>query len=74
MTPMIQPNRLLAVGAHPDDIDFGLGGTVNSLVNQGAEVAYCVITDGDAGGFDPTVPRSEIPNIRRNEQRDAGRI
>ena len=71
---MIQPNRLLAVGAHPDDIDFGLGGTVTSLVNQGTEVVYCVITDGDAGGFDPTVPRSEIPNIRRNEQRAAADI
>ena len=34
----------------------------------GIAVTYCVITDGDAGGFDPTVPRSQIPEIRRGEQ------
>ena len=74
MTPDIYPKRLLAVGAHPDDIDFGLGGTVNSLAVSGTEVAYCVITDGDAGGFDPTVPRETIPQIRRTEQRAAADI
>ena len=31
-------------------------------------MTYCVVTDGDAGGFDPAVPRSEIPAIRRAEQ------
>ena len=35
---------------------------------HGLAVTYCVITDGDAGGFDPTVPRSQIPSIRRAEQ------
>ena len=37
----------------------------------GIEVAYCIITSGDAGGFDPTVPRGEIPGIREAEQRAA---
>ena len=31
-------------------------------------MTYCVVTDGDAGGFDPDVPRSQIPGIRRREQ------
>lgn len=65
------PERLLAIAAHPDDIDFGAGGTIAQLVAAGTTVTYCVITDGDAGGFDPDVPRSEIPGIRRGEQRDA---
>jgi LmbE family N-acetylglucosaminyl deacetylase len=34
-------------------------------------VTYCVITDGDAGGFDATVPRDRIGGIRRDEQRAA---
>ena len=34
-------------------------------------MTLCVITDGDAGGFDPAVPRSDIPGIRRAEQRAA---
>ncbi len=60
--------RVLVVTAHPDDVDFGASGTVAQWVAAGVSVTYCVITDGDAGGFDPTVPRSEIPGIRRAEQ------
>jgi LmbE family N-acetylglucosaminyl deacetylase len=56
------------VTAHPDDVDFGAAGTVSKATDAGAEVTYCVCTDGDAGGFDPAVPRSEIPGIRRAEQ------
>ena len=66
--------RVLAVMAHPDDIDFGAGATIKALTDAGAEVTYCLVTDGDAGGFDPEVPRSEIPAIRRGEQRAAARI
>ena len=60
--------RVLVVTAHPDDVDFGSAGTVATLVDGGVSVTYCIVTDGDAGGFDPTVPRSEIPGIRRAEQ------
>lgn len=60
--------RALCVMAHPDDVDFGSAGTVAAWVKQGIEVSYCLITDGDAGGFDPSVPRSEIAGIRRAEQ------
>jgi len=68
------PQRALVVTAHPDDVDFGAAGTVASWVAQGTRVTYCIITDGDAGGFDPDVPRSEIPSIRRAEQESAARI
>jgi LmbE family N-acetylglucosaminyl deacetylase len=60
--------RVLSITAHPDDVDFGASGTIASWVAAGVAVTYCIITDGDAGGFDPTVPRSEIPGIRRSEQ------
>jgi LmbE family N-acetylglucosaminyl deacetylase len=74
MKPDTRPGTLLAIGAHPDDIDFGLGGTVALLSRAGTRVVYCVVTDGDAGGFDPDVPRSEIPGIRRREQRAAADV
>lgn len=61
-------SRVLVVTAHPDDVDFGAAGTVAGLVDAGVAVTYCVLTDGDAGGFDPSVPREEIPAIRRAEQ------
>ena len=63
--------RALVVGAHPDDIDFGAAGTVAKLTDAGVSVAYCLVTNGDAGGFDPDIPRSEIPRIRREEQTNA---
>jgi LmbE family N-acetylglucosaminyl deacetylase len=65
--------RCLVVAAHPDDIDYGSAGTVALLVSEGWDVAYCMVTDGDAGGFDPLVPRSEIPRIRRAEQTAAAK-
>jgi LmbE family N-acetylglucosaminyl deacetylase len=69
MTPDLPDvERVLAVFAHPDDVDFGAAGTIAAWTAAGVEVAYCVVTDGDAGGFDPAVPRSEIPSIRRAEQ------
>lgn len=66
--------RALVVTAHPDDVDFGAAGTVAAWVADGTRVTYCVITDGDAGGFDPDVPRSEIPRIRRGEQVAAAHV
>jgi LmbE family N-acetylglucosaminyl deacetylase len=68
-----QPQRALVVVAHPDDVDFGAGGTVAAWTAEGIEVSYLICTDGDAGGFDPAVPRSSIAGIRQEEQRAAGR-
>ena len=63
--------RALVVQAHPDDVDFGAAGTVATWTRAGIEVVYCICTDGQAGGFDDAVPRTEIPRIRRAEQRKA---
>jgi LmbE family N-acetylglucosaminyl deacetylase len=65
--------RALAVMAHPDDVDFGAAGAISQWTDEGVEVTYCIITDGDAGGFDPEVPRSEIGAIRRAEQTAAAK-
>jgi len=66
--------RVLVVVAHPDDAEFWLGGTVAAWTDRGMEVSYCVLTDGEGGGFDPDVPRGEIPHIRRAEQRQAAEL
>jgi len=66
-------SRILVVSAHPDDVDFGAAGTVAAWTDAGKEVAYCIVTDGDAGGFDHEVPRWEIPAIRRAEQTAAAK-
>jgi LmbE family N-acetylglucosaminyl deacetylase len=66
--------QVLVVTAHPDDVDFASGGTVATWTAAGVSVAYCICTDGDAGGFDPTVPRSAIGGIRRAEQTAAAGV
>jgi LmbE family N-acetylglucosaminyl deacetylase len=63
--------QVLVVTAHPDDVDFGVAGSVAAWTEAGTEVTYCVVTDGDAGGFDPSVARSAIAGIRRAEQEAA---
>jgi LmbE family N-acetylglucosaminyl deacetylase len=60
--------RILVVTAHPDDVDFGVAGSVATWTSQGIEVHYCVCTDGDAGGFDETITRAEMGRVRRREQ------
>ncbi|HVE62310.1 MAG TPA: PIG-L deacetylase family protein [Mycobacteriales bacterium] len=63
--------RVLVITAHPDDVDFGSAGTIAIWTKAGVEVTYCLVTDGDAGGFDPAVARSDIAGIRQAEQRAA---
>jgi LmbE family N-acetylglucosaminyl deacetylase len=66
--------RVLVVTAHPDDVDFGFAGTVAVMSDQGVEVSYCIVTDGDAGGAELGVPREEMGPRRRDEQRAAAAV
>lgn len=73
---MLQPSeieRALVVTAHPDDVDFGAAGTVATLTDAGVVVTYCLVTDGDAGGFDLAIPRPEMALLRRAEQTRAAK-
>ncbi|MGC9154271.1 MAG: PIG-L deacetylase family protein [Ferrimicrobium sp.] len=74
LTPLEPVKSVLVITAHPDDVDFGIAGTIAAWRKQGTEIAYCIVTDGDAGGFDPSIARSEIPAIRRREQRAAAKV
>ena len=73
MTDEYVVERVLVVVAHPDDVDFGAAGTIATFTEAGLHVSYCIVTDGDAGGFDPDVPRSAIGGIRQAEQRAAAK-
>lgn len=59
------------VTAHPDDVDFGAAGTVAAFTSAGVEVAYCIVTNGEAGGSDRSVTREAMGRIRQEEQRAA---
>lgn len=64
------PERLdvIAVGAHPDDVEIACGGTLASLAKQGYRVGIVDLTDGE-----PT-PGSPGPDVRLAEAREAARI
>lgn len=66
-------NRVLVVMAHPDDIDFGGAGTIAKLTDAGKEVVYCLVTDGDAGGFDRELDNGGMAALRRAEQTAAAK-
>jgi LmbE family N-acetylglucosaminyl deacetylase len=65
------PGKVLVITAHPDDVDFGAAGTIATWTAAGAEVAYCIVTDGAAGAADPDVVLAELPERRQAEQRKA---
>ena len=66
-------SRVLAIAAHPDDLDFGAAGTIAGWTAAGLDVVYCIVTDGDAGGFDESFPREEMGPLRRAEQTAAAK-
>jgi LmbE family N-acetylglucosaminyl deacetylase len=66
-------SRILVIAAHPDDVDFGAAGTIARWTDAGIEVTYCVVTDGNAGGSDPAVSRSDMATLRRAEQTAAAK-
>ncbi len=58
---------LLAVGAHPDDIEFGCGGILLAEADRGCAIALCVCSRGEAG-------TNGTPNEREAEARQAAKL
>ena len=57
--------NVLAIGAHPDDIEFGCGGMLTKYAERGHDVYMFVATDGALGGD---------ASIRRREQQDSALV
>ena len=67
-------SKVLGVFAHPDDPDFGAGGSIARLADSGAEVTYVIVTDGRQGGEDPKQKDADLIAIRKREQRAAAKV
>jgi LmbE family N-acetylglucosaminyl deacetylase len=65
--------KVLVVGAHPDDNDFGAGATVAKAAKQGAEVIYLIATTGQRGSSDENMTPERLSEIRKKEQEDAAK-
>ena len=65
--------RILVIVAHPDDAEFGCGGTIARWVSERREVFYCILTNGNRGSDDPAMTPEDLAGIRGAEQRAAAR-
>jgi LmbE family N-acetylglucosaminyl deacetylase len=68
------PGRVLAIGAHPDDIEFGCGATLSKWARAGAHVELLVLTDGSKGTWEPEQDLAALVAVRRDEQRAAAQV
>lgn len=57
--------------AHPDDAEFGCGGSVARWVKEGKEVTYVILTNGDKGSGDRSMTSERLAKIRKEEQQNA---
>jgi len=65
---------ILAVGAHPDDLDFSSAGTIAKFAREGGEVFYLIISDGSRGGHKVKFAGRKLAGIRKKEQLAAARV
>lgn len=65
------PKSALAIGAHPDDIEFGCGATLARWAAGGCRVEYLVLTDGSKGSWDPGEDLAALVATRKREQQEA---
>jgi LmbE family N-acetylglucosaminyl deacetylase len=67
------PSSALAIGAHPDDVEFGAGATLAKWAAEGCVVHHLVCTDGSKGTWDPSRDPAELVATRQVEQRAAAK-
>ena len=61
----------LVIAGHPDDPDFGAGGTAALWTRRGWEMHYLVVTNGAKGSSDPEMTSERLVPMREQEQRNA---
>jgi len=66
--------QVMVIMAHPDDPDFTCAGTIMKMVEQGIEVTYMILTNGDKGNHNPDITREELIELRKREQLAAAEV
>jgi len=66
--------KVAVIFAHPDDPDFSCAGTVAKWTDEGHEVVYVLLTNGDKGSHDPGMSPERLVKIREEEQRAAAAV
>ncbi len=73
-TDVPTPKRALAIGAHPDDVEYGCGATLAKWAAHGCEIFHLICTDGSKGTWDPNVDPDWLIRTRQAEQRRAAQL
>ena len=71
MTDPDDAKRLMAVSAHPDDMEFGAGATITKWIREGWEGCLVICTDGGKGTSDPDMDPKELIATRTSEAKAA---
>jgi LmbE family N-acetylglucosaminyl deacetylase len=66
--------RVLAIGAHPDDLEFGAGGTISRWVDEGWDVRHVIVTSGQRGVQDARQDPEAFGRLREEEARAAAKV
>lgn len=69
--PTFEPNVILCVAAHPDDLENAIGGSVAQWTAAGVQVHYLICSSGGKGVRDRSVSSEQLARIRQREQRQA---
>lgn len=67
------PGSVMAIAAHPDDIESWCAGTLARAIDAGATVRLLLVTSGDKGSADPADTAALVAARREAEAREAGR-
>ena len=70
---IMQCKRVLCIQPHPDDNEIGMGGIISKLAQNGCQIHYLTVTNGDMGNKDPNATPEQTAAIRREETMAAGR-
>ncbi len=74
MTQSDETKRALVIGAHPDDNEFGAGGTIAKLNAQGWETTFIIVTNGNKGTHDQKMSPYALSDTREQEQHAAAEV
>ncbi len=64
--------RILAVGAHPDDLEILCGGTLAKYAHLGQKIIMCHVNNGDKGHFE--IKSEELVKIREKEAKNSAKL
>jgi LmbE family N-acetylglucosaminyl deacetylase len=74
MTGFYVPQSVMAIAAHPDDLEYSSAGTLARWARAGSRVALVLCTSGEVGISEPGMTKARAASIREAEQRVAATI